>query len=98
MGTRGLWSLTVACTDALPPLSPVVISNVLFRELHVRSLYSDCICCNRSRVSVCMSACLCVSSLQPKRMGRFLSNFPQFIRQIFARSVFSDCKHLNLMT
>ena len=39
-------------------------------------------------VCVCLSVCACVSSLQPIRMGRFRSNFPQMIWRIFARDIF----------
>ena len=47
----------------------------------------DWICCNRTQ-GVCLCVCMCVSSLQPKRMNRFWWNFPQIIWQIFASVIF----------
>ena len=42
-----------------------------------------CVC-----VSVCLSVFVCVSSLQPIRIGRFWWNFPQMILKIFASDFF----------
>ena len=74
---------TLSCkkkNDLYPKILPLLLF-IYFFYMNMLLSNPGCVCVY---LSVCLSVCVCVSSVQPKRMNRFWWNSQQMIFRIFA--------------